>query len=186
MIFILCAAFQVILLLKELSSYIYDIANDCFALRADQFSIEIDEEPANDLLTILISTNINWQLFHSPSYKPSNVIPLLRQACDLCGGRFIVKHSESGSKLTASMQYHHADRPPMGSLPGLIQELIMLEPDTDISYTHRYDGREYRLSTSAIHSMLEGVPLDTPSVAQWIKERIGEGLVQIMREMASE
>ena len=170
--------------MKELSSYIYDIAHDCIELSAAELAIEIDEEPANDLLTIVISNNINWQTTYNPSHKPPVGIPLLRHVCDLCGGRLTAVHSETGSKLTAIMQYSHADRPPMGGVPCLIQELIMSNPGIDISYTHRYNGRNYRLSTSNIKSMLEGVPFDTPSVAQWLKENIGEGLTQIIQTEA--
>ena len=169
-------------MLKELTSFIYDITYDCIELCADKLDIEMDEEPSNDLLTIIISNNVDWQLINSSAYKPSAAIPLLRQVCDLCGGRLIVKHMESGAILKASMQYYNADRPPMGSMPGFIQELIMSNPDMAISYTHRYDGREYRISTQAIKTMLDGVPLDTPSVSHWLKEKIGEGLAQIMQE----
>ena len=169
-------------MLKELSSYIYGIAYDCIELGAAVLNIEIDEEPANDLLTIVISNNINWQTAYNPSHKPSAVIPLLRQVCDLCGGRLTVKNLASGSKLTSIMQYNHADKPPMGSVPCLIQDLILSNPNIGISYTHRYDGREYRLSTQQITSMFDGVPLNTPIVASWLKEHIGEGLTQIMQE----
>ena len=166
-------------MLKELSSYIYDIAYDYIEHNASEIKIEIDEEPANDLLTIIISNNIDRQTNLNPSHKPSIGIPLLRQVCDLCGGRLTARHSESGLKLTAIMQYYHADRPPMGGVPSLIQQLLISKPGIEISYTHRYNGREYGLSTSKIKSILEEVPLDTPSVAQWIKENIGEGLIKL-------
>ena len=172
-------------MLKELSAYIHDLARYLIEPGAEELNIEIDEEPSNDLLTIVISNDINWQTTYS-ARKPSAAIPLLRQACDLCGGRLIIKHSAQGSKLTASMRYFHADRPPMGSLPDLIQEIIMSAPDTRVSYTHRYDGREYQISTSAIKAMLEGVPMDTPPVAQWLREKIGEGLAHIMQEKVLE
>ena len=168
-------------MLKELSSYVFDIANDCVDLNATELIIKINEEPANDLLTIIISNNINWQSTYNPSHMPSVGIPLLRQVCNLCGGRLTTSHTESGSKLTAIMQYYHTDRPPMGGVPSLIQQLIMLNPGIEVSYTHLYNGREYKLSTSKIKSMFEGVPLDTPSVAQWITENIGEGLTQIIQ-----
>ena len=173
-------------MLKELSSYIYEIAYDYIELNTDKLGIVIDEEPSNDLLTIIISNNVNWQLVSNPAYKPSAIIPLLRQVCDICGGRLIVNRKESDSKLTANMQYFNADRPPMGSVPELIQGLIISKPDIAISYTHRYDGREYRISTPEINALLDGVPLDTPSVAHWLKERIGEGIAQIMRDKISE
>ena len=168
-------------MLKELSSYIYEIAYNCLVLSASELDIEIHEEPTNDLLTIVISNNVNWQSTYNPSHKPSIGIPLLRQVCDICGGRLATSHSEAGSKLTAIMQYKHMDRPPMGSVPCLIQELIFSNPSIDISYTHRYDGREYQLSTSKIKSMFDGVPLETPSVMQWVKEDIGEGLTGILQ-----
>ena len=165
-----------------MTSYIYDIAYECIEMSAEKLDIEIDEESSNDLLTIIIASNINWQLTYTSSRKPTNTIPMLRQVCDRCGGRLNVNHAELGSKLTACMQYHNADRPAMGSTPALIQELIMRKPDMDITYIHRIDGREYRLSTPEIKSMLDGVPLDTPTAAQWLKEKIGEGLMRILLE----
>ncbi|MDR2650289.1 MAG: hypothetical protein LBB94_11305 [Clostridiales bacterium] len=168
-------------MLKELSSYIYDIAGVCLELGAARLDIEIDEEPANDLLTVIISNDINRQIAYNPQHKPSHGISLLSQACDLCGGRLTARYSAAGSKLVAIMQYSHADRPPMGGVPCLIRELIMSNPDIDIYYTHRYNGREYKLSTSQIKSMLDGVPFDTPSAAAWIQENIGEGLTHIIQ-----
>ena len=171
-------------MLKELSSYICDIAKGCIERGPAALTIEIDEEPANDLLTIIILNNINWQVFLHPSHKSSTGIPLLRQVCDICGGRLTVRHSETGSKLTAIMQYSHSDRPPLGSIPSLIQQLISSNPDTEILYTHRYNGREYSIATSKIKGILNDVPMDTPSVAQWIKENIGEGLAEIYQKEA--
>jgi len=152
---------------------------------ADKLEIDIDEESANDLLSITVSNNVNWRLAYNPSRKPTNTVPMLHQVCDLCEGRLNIKHSEEGSKLTACMQYRNADRPAMGSAPALIQELIMLKPDIDLTYVHRIDGREYRLSSPEIKSMLDGVPLDAPSASQWLKEKIGEGLIGILRERDS-
>jgi len=149
---------------------------------ADKLDIDIDEEPSNDLLIIAVSTDVDWRLAYNPSRRLSNAVPLMHQVCGLCGGRLLIKHLEPGSGLTARMQYHNADRPPLGSMPGLIEKLISSNQGIYISYTHRYDGREYRISTPDIVSMLGGVPMDTPSASQWMKEKIGEGLALILQE----
>ncbi|MDR1540023.1 MAG: hypothetical protein LBU32_18890 [Clostridiales bacterium] len=179
-------------MLKDFSSHIMDIAKHSIASGATILHIEINEEPANDLLIIIIEDNsarASWgrnsanpavaQKFAST--KPSESgIPFLEQTCSQCGGHLCLEESPV-VKLTAVVQYNHADRPMMGDILSVIQSLVVANPDVDIRYTHRYNGKEYGISSSSIKRILDGVPFDTPSVSKWIKENMGEGLTEIMQ-----
>jgi len=109
---------------------------------------------------------------------------LLEQVCIQSGGHLDIEKARSNglSKLTAVMQYSHADRPAMGDIVSAVQSLIVSNPQVNILYMHRYNGREFSFATEYVNARLDGVPFDTPSVAQWIKETIAEGLTEIYQD----
>ncbi|MDR1914346.1 MAG: hypothetical protein LBQ68_07710 [Clostridiales bacterium] len=178
-------------MIKEISAHIRDLARDTIDNGATELIIEINEEPANDLLFIIIKDN--RRIFpdaESLRKPPSLAAPFFKLICDACGGSLSVEREKTASnrfagsggfKVSAALQYYHADRPSLGDIPSTIQELISSHSEINVYYTHRYNGRAYQLSTVKIKSILDGVPFDTPSVAHWIKENIGEGLTDIMR-----
>ena len=53
--------------------------------------------------------------------------------------------------------------------------LIQGNPDLSITFTHRVDGAEKRLSTDEMREMLgEEVPLNDPAVLGWVREYLNE------------
>jgi hypothetical protein len=179
-------------MMKEISTHILDISAQCISSGATNVSIEINAEPANDLLTIVFECNCNQKqdlAFARPAKKPVANIPYLEQACSRCGGHLTIQKSEACGlpfeRLAATMQYHHLERPPMGDILSAMQSLFVSNQAVSIKYVHRVNGRQYRVSTSELLAVLDGVPLETPSVSKWIKESMGAGLEAIMQPEVS-
>jgi hypothetical protein len=177
-------------MIKEIASHIYDICASFVDSGANMLVIEINEEPANDLLTVVIKDNRPMtdtqptMMKPAAAKQPSLSVPVFRQVCDVCGGYLRVKTDSSGSTICAAMQYSCPGRSPMGEIPNVIQRLMVMSDEIKVYYTHRYNGRTFQLSSPKIRSVLDGVSLNAPPVAQWIKENIGDGLADIMRTEA--
>jgi hypothetical protein len=151
--------------------------------------IEINEEPANDLITVTIENNCKCMLAARdapgrPAKKPAVDIPYLEQVCNRGGGHLSIQRIADSAmpfeRLSATMQYTHPDRPPLGDILSAIQTLIVSNPNVSIKYIHRVNGKQYRVSTEDLRAVLDEVPFETPSVLAWIKENMGAGLASIM------
>ncbi|MDR0999333.1 MAG: hypothetical protein LBL96_00780 [Clostridiales bacterium] len=178
-------------MIKEIASHIYDMCMCSVDCGASLLIIEINEEPANDLLSVVIKDNRPMRKAQLTAIKPvaakqpSLSVPVFRQVCDECGGYLNVKLDDRGCTICAAMQYSFHGRSPMGEIPTIIQQLMIMSDEIKVYYTHRYNGHTFQLSSPKIRSELDGVSLDAPPVAQWIKENIGNGLADIMRTEAA-
>ena len=55
-----------------------------------------------------------------------------------------------------------------------VTTLIQGHPDTDFLFTHLIDDKEIRLDTRELRGVLEGVPLNTYDVLEWIRGYLEE------------
>jgi hypothetical protein len=81
--------------------------------------------------------------------------------------------------VTATFQYSHIDRKPLGSMTETMTTLLLGNPDLDISYSHQKEGKTYTLSSQALKEHFENRPLAGPEVIQWLKRHLKEGLARI-------
>jgi hypothetical protein len=51
----------------------------------------------------------------------------------------------------------------------------------DFRLVYKYRGEEFEFDTAQIRTVLEGVPLDTPDVLQWIRAFVTEGIEEAGR-----
>ena len=47
--------------------------------------------------------------------------------------------------------------------------LICMNPGLDFRYCRQKDEKEFTMDTRELRQMLDGVPLDTPEVREWIQ-----------------
>jgi hypothetical protein len=60
-----------------------------------------------------------------------------------------------------------------------IAQLICLNEGIDITYTRRRNSEEFSISTRELREELDGVPLDTPQVIQFVEEYINENSAEL-------
>ena len=173
--------------MRELSLNVLDIAQNSLSAGATLVEITVTEDTAADQLTIVIKDNGRGMTgeqvrrVSDPFYttrttrKVGMGIPLFRMAAEMAGGGLEIRSEPGkGTCVQADFTLSHIDRMPLGDMTGTISALIRLNPTVDFSYRHQRDGREAVLDTRQLRQVLEGVPLDTPDVMEWIEGSLTE------------
>ena len=91
----------------------------------------------------------------------------------------LIQKVGEGTRVQAEFRLNHIDRMPLGDISGTIYTLIRFHPEVDFCYTYRYDDREFVLDTRQMKDILGGIPLDTPEVAEYIREYLTENKVDV-------
>ncbi len=74
--------------------------------------------------------------------------------------------------MIVSMSHRHIDRKPMGDMAETVTTLIQGNPQVDVVYVHRKDGKEFSLDTKEIRSELEEIAINNPEVIGLIQENL--------------
>jgi len=180
---------------KELALHILDIASNSVRAKGKQIVITVHEDSINNQFIFKIEddgTGIAPNLLNSienpftTSRKTRKVglgIPLLSENCRLCNGNLTI-HSTvgKGTQVTASFEYNHIDRPPLGDMGSTMSLFITSHPSINIIYTHKVNKASFKVSTEALKAELEEVPLTDLSVIQWLTEYIRENIEYLYSE----
>lgn len=109
-------------------------------------------------------------------------LPLLKLEAQQTGGDVTVTSRDAatypenhGTKVEALFYTDHIDCPPIGDIPATVVTLVQGHPQTDFLFLHTKDGKEVRMDTRQLREILEGVPLDSFEVLQWIQGFLTEG-----------
>ena len=109
-------------------------------------------------------------------------LPLLKLEAQQTGGDVTVVSrdkgtypDEHGTAVTATFYTDHIDCPPIGDIPATVMTLVQGHPDTDFLFVHTKGENEVRMDTRELREILEGVPLDSFEVLQWIQGFLAEG-----------
>lgn len=180
--------------MKDLSLHILDLVQNSITAGALLVEITIREDLKSDMLTITIKDNgrgMDKELLEKvkdpfvttrTTRRVGLGIPLMAAACRRCEGELTIESEKNiGTKLTATFKHSHIDRAPMGNIAETIVSLILSGSGetmpVNFVYTHIIDGREFRLDTRELKSILgEEVSLDEPEVLAWIRDYINDGL----------
>jgi anti-sigma regulatory factor (Ser/Thr protein kinase) len=178
--------------LEDLSLHILDIVENAISAKAKKIEISVVEEPREDRLTIEIkddgigmdeevSQKAVDPFFTTRSSRRVGLgLSFMAQAAQEAGGSLRIESTlGKGTKVTATFQYHHIDRKPLGSMVETMMTLLMGNPELDILYTHQKEGKSYVLSSSWLKNHFKDRSLVDPEVIQWMKTHLKEGLKQI-------
>jgi len=178
--------------LEDLSLHILDIVENAIAAKAKKIGISIIEEPKRDQLVIEIkddgmgmdqevSQKATDPFFTTRSSRRVGLgLSLMAQAAQEAGGMLRIESElGKGTKVTATFQYRHIDRKPLGSMVETMTTLLLGNPELEISYIHQKDGKSYELSSQMLKERFKNQSLTHPEVIQWLKRRLREGLAQI-------
>ncbi len=187
-------------MLEDLSQHVLDIAENSVAAEATAVLVEISEDRAGDMLSMIVEDNGRGM---SPDFlekvtdpftttrttrRVGMGLPFLKQSAELCEGKFVLKSAVGvGTRTEAHFKYSSIDRPPIGDMPATIMALFMGHPEIDWTYRHFIDGREFSLTTLELVEVLEDRELlRTTDVGLWIREQIAEGLAELETELVSQ
>ncbi|MBQ7015617.1 MAG: sensor histidine kinase [Firmicutes bacterium] len=182
-------------MMKELSLHVLDIGEN--SVRGDGKNVEIivKEDLKENILEICIKDDgrgippemlktIKNPFTTSRTFRKVGLgIPFLNDTCMMCGGKLDIESTVGvGTTVTARMQHNNIDRPPLGDMPSTLMTLFSSHPEIAFTYRYLYRGmedeeiQEFEISTPDLNEILEGVPLNTPSVYMWVKEFLQENM----------
>jgi len=178
--------------LEDLSLHILDIVENAISAKAKRIDILVIEEPKEDRFVIEIKDDgigmeeevsrkaIDPFFTTRTSRRVGLGLSLMSQAAQEAGGRLRIESElGKGTKVTATLQYHHIDRKPLGSMLETMTTLLLGNSELDISYTHQKEGKSYVLKSKVLKERFKDRSLTDPEVIQYLKKHLKEGLAQI-------
>ncbi len=177
--------------MKELSLNILDIVENSVKAGASLTEILLTEQAGVLTLTVKDDgcgmTEETVKRVTDPFYTTRTTravglgLPLLKLEAQQTGGDVTVTSRDKdrypaahGTEVIAVFHTDHIDCPPLGDIPATVMTLVQGHPDTDFLFSHTKNGKEVRLDTRELREILEGVPLDSFEVLQWIQGYLNE------------
>ena len=178
-----------------MSLHILDVAENSIKAQAHKIEIKIDENHDQDIFCLEINddgigmdTEMAEQAL-DPFFSTKTTrriglgLPLLAEAARAANGHFTLESEPGkGTKVKATFQASHIDMKPLGDMALTLVTLIMGHPEVDILYWHKRNHELYSLDTEEVKSQLDGIPISSPEVIQFLKNHINEGLDNLRRQ----
>ncbi len=171
-----------------------DIAENGIGAGADCIHILVDEACSENQLKIEIRDNgrgipgnmldkVTDPFVTSRTTRRVGLgLSLLETAARRCEGDFaIVSEPGKGTKITATFQYDHIDRAPVGDMASSVALLIAGHSNIDFVYTHIVDGKDFILDTRELKEQGD-ISLADPSIILQLTQHIREALVGLRSE----
>lgn len=173
--------------MQELSLNILDITQNSLRAGATEIEIVIDENTKSDSLSVIIRDNgsgmseAQVKSVTDPFFTTRNTrkvglgIPFYKMAAEMTGGSFEIRSTLGvGTEVIAVFIRSHIDRMPLGNIAETISQLICLNEETMITYTQRFDQDSFTVTTKMFSDTLDGIPLSTPQVMQFVYDYIAQ------------
>lgn len=173
--------------MRELSLNVMDVAQNSVRAEATLVTVTVTESDKEDFLTISIEDNgcgmtqeqvqqvIDPFFTTRTTRKVGLGVPLFKLSAEQTGGSFDIQSELGrGTKTTATYIKSHVDMTPLGDINSTISILIRCNPDIDFVFIRSMDSGSFTLDTRELREVLEGVPLDTPDVVEWIEQFLDE------------
>jgi anti-sigma regulatory factor (Ser/Thr protein kinase) len=175
--------------LRELSLHLLDIAENSVTAKAKNVVIVVSEDSRTDRLHMAIlddgvGMNAETAAHVTDPFVTSRTtrkvglgLPFLKMAAESCNG-YLTVHSQEGvgTRVDVEFQRSHIDRMPLGDLSGTILSLVIGYPQVHWTFTYRGNDREFIFNDAVVKNELDGISLSEPSVIQFLREMISEGI----------
>jgi hypothetical protein len=180
--------------MEDLSLHILDIAENSVRAGAKEVWITIQRDDHEGFWVFTVRDNgrgmteAEQKAVFDPFYTrrtERNVglgLPLFTQAAEACGGGVdLVSAPGQGTTVTARFGLNHIDLQPLGNMAETMVALISGWPETDFTYRYMRGDEEFVLETGEIRRRLEGVPLGDPTVLNFLRRAVAEGMEEVDR-----
>ena len=181
--------------MRELALHILDIAENSISAGANKIKITVNENCANDLLSILIEDNGKGMdeataarisdpfLTSRTTRKVGLGIPFFKAAAEACDGDFNIESKLGvGTTVQADFKHSHIDRMPLGDISSTLQTLLLGTPDVNWVFEYQVDSDSFVFDDKPIKETLDGVPLTEPAVIRYIREMIDQGIQDVHKK----
>ena len=179
--------------MRELSLNVLDIAQNSVSAKASLVEIELIENTEKNELLIGIYDNgkgmtpeqvenVRDPFFTTRTTRKVGMgIPLFKFAAEMTGGKLEIESEVGvGTRVMAYFRTDHLDFTPIGDMTSTIISLVTMNLHMDFVYRRKLDSNEFTVDTRQLKEILGDVPLNEPSIAQWITQYINENTKQLM------
>jgi DNA mismatch repair ATPase MutL len=169
--------------MEELSLHILDIVENSINAGADSIIIKIVVDQQLDLFKIEIIDNgigmdaatlkqvMDPFFTTKPERKTGLGLPLLAQAAELSGGKVTVNsQSGIGTTVTATFQYSHIDRQPLGNIDETLLALIISHPEIHFIYQYENNMKKIYLDTNEVKTQIAPYPINSSEGIQELRK----------------
>jgi anti-sigma regulatory factor (Ser/Thr protein kinase) len=178
--------------LRELALHLLDIANNSVSAHARNITIIVIEDIPSDRLYLSVEDDGDGmdsemiQRVTDPfvtsrtTRKVGLGIPLLKAAAEACQG-YLKIHSQvgKGTQVEVEFQHSHIDRMPLGSISETILALVVGCPEIHWRLIYRYNQETFEFDDQVIKQELGGIPLTEPSILEFLREYLQQGIDQL-------
>lgn len=171
--------------MQDLSLHLLDIAQNSIRAHATEIAITLKEDSKMKIRVLIVEDNgvgmdeETLQNVENPFFTTRTTrkvglgIPLLKQNCELSGGKLHIESNKGhGTCLTASMYYDHVDCMPKGDIRGTFLLLLRANPQIDWRFEMYQDERMFQVSSKELKQILGDVPIHEPEIIEWLKQYI--------------
>lgn len=178
--------------MQEISLNILDIVQNSVRAGAKNIEVEIYEDTNEDVLFFSVNDDgcgmdeemvqrvMDPFVTTRTTRKVGMGISLLRSAAQATGGDVELKSEVGkGTFIKAVFSYGHIDRQPLGNMADTMTALVSMNTDIDFYYRHTFNKSTFDFNTKEMKEILGEVPLSDPTVAEWLRGFIDEGIANI-------
>lgn len=175
--------------MNELSLYILDICENSIHADSKNLYLTIEENIKDNLLIITIEDDgrgMSKEVLEkvaNPFYTTRTTrkvglgIPLFKELCELCEGSFEISSTVGvGTKDVAKFKLDSIDLPPLGNIEDTLYCLACNDKNVELTFKYIKGDKEFAFSTLEIKEVLDGIPFSEPSIMQWFKDMVIEGI----------
>jgi len=169
--------------LEDLSLHVLDIVENSIVAGAKNIEVEVLEDIKKDLLAITIIDDgagmdkdvlakaLDPFVTTKSNRRIGLGLPLFAEAAKMAGGDLLVESKKGeGTKINAHFQYKHIDRKPLGDMAETIITLIVGNPEINLRYMHKKNGRNCFLDTKELKAKLGKVPINSLQGIRTVRE----------------
>ena len=176
-------------MMQELSLNVLDVAENSVRANASLVEITVEEDTAADRLAIVIRDNGKGmtpeqvQTVIDPFYTTRTTrkvglgVPFFKMAALMTGGDFSIRSQVGkGTEVKAVFGLTHIDRMPLGNMADTMCILMGCNEQINFSFTYQVGEEVFSVSTAQLQEILDGVPLNSPQVMEFIRGYIKENM----------
>ena len=166
-----------------------DIAQNSISAGASLITLTVEEDRLADTLSISVEDNGKGmspetvQKVIDPFYTTRTTrkvglgVPFFKMAALMTGGDFSIQSQVGkGTRVRAVFGLTHIDRMPLGNMADTMCILMGCNEQINFSFTYQVGEAVFTVSTAQLQEILDGVPLNTPQVMDFIRGYIKENM----------
>ncbi len=180
--------------MDDLSLHIMDIIENSVRAEATDISLIIAVHTKDNVLNIDITDNgkgmdeeeikkcVDPFYTTKESKKTGLGIALLKQSSEEADGTFLLSSEKGmGTKISATFQYDHIDRRPLGDISKTFYVLIAAYPQVNFFFVYKKNNKSFEVDTAEIKKELEDIPINAPDVLKTLRSHIMGGVLSAER-----